>query len=147
LNAINNISSHHLIIQSSFFIASRFFPLVILSISGFYRLTCVLQMGKKRGGLPLRKELDNLQYLQSHPEIHQYFSDAGCLTYVEKLQEGYHQGITEAFAKSYDGNKATIGPLEIQVDEAAIASATGMPRTGKNGSRPQSLRIWILDLI
>ena len=51
-------------------------------------------MGKRRGGPPLKKELDNIQYLQSHPEIHQYFLDIGCLTYVERLQEGYHQGIT-----------------------------------------------------
>jgi hypothetical protein len=48
-----------------------------------------------------------------------------------KGYKGYHQGIIEAFAKSYEGNKATIGPLEIQVDEASIASATGMPRTGQ----------------
>ena len=88
-------------------------------------------MGKKWGGPPLRKELDNIQYLQSHPEIHQYLLDAGCLTYVEKLQEGYHQGITEAFEKYYDGNKATVGPLEIQVDEEAMAFATSMPRTWK----------------
>jgi hypothetical protein len=88
-------------------------------------------MGKKRSGLPLMKDLDSIQYLQSHPNIHQYFSDAGCLTYVEMLQEGYHQGITEAFEKSYDGNKATVFPLQIQVDEATIASATGMPRIGK----------------
>jgi hypothetical protein len=40
-------------------------------------------------------------------------------------------GITETFAKSYDGSKAIVGPLEIQVDEASIASATGMPRIGK----------------
>ena len=104
-------------------------------------------MGKKWGGPPLRKDLDNIQYLQSHPEIHQYFSDAGCLTYVEKLQEGYHQGIIEAFAKSYDGRKAIVGPLEIQVDEPAIAFAIGMPRTRKNGSKSQSPRIWSLDLI
>ena len=70
-------------------------------------------MGKKWGGPPLRKELDNIQYLQSHPEIHQYFSDVDCLTYVEKIQEGYHQVIEEAFAKYYDGNKATVGTLEI----------------------------------
>jgi len=88
-------------------------------------------MGRKRGGLPLRKDLDNIQYLQSHPEIHQLFSEAGCLAYVEKLQEGYHQGITEAFAKSYDGDKATVSHLEMQVDEAAIASATVMPRIGQ----------------
>jgi hypothetical protein len=48
------------------------------------------------------------------------------------LQEGYHQGITEVFAKSFDGKKATVGPLEIQSDEAIIDSSTGMPRTGKN---------------
>ena len=88
-------------------------------------------MGKKWGGPPLKKESDIIQYLQSHPKIHQYFSDAGYLAYVEKLQEGYHHGITEAFAKSYDGNKAIVGPLEIKVDEATIASATGMPRIGK----------------
>jgi hypothetical protein len=89
-------------------------------------------MGKRRGGPPLRKELDSIQYLQSHPEIHQYFSDTGCLTYVERLQEGYHQGITEVFAKYFDGKKATVGSLEIQADEATIASVTGMPRIGKN---------------
>jgi hypothetical protein len=87
-------------------------------------------MGRKQGGLPLRKELDIILYLQSHPEIHQLFSEAGCLAYVEKLQEGYHQGITEAFAKSYDGGKAKVGHLEMQVDEVDIASTTGMPRIG-----------------
>jgi hypothetical protein len=60
---------------------------------------------------------------------------------VEKLQEGYHQGITETFAKSYDGSKATIGPLEIQVDEAAIVLLQACQGQGKNGSRPQSPRI------
>jgi hypothetical protein len=75
--------------------------------------------------------LDSIQFLQSHLEICQYFSDTSCLNYVEKLQEGFDQGITETFAKSYDGNKATIVPLEIQVDEAAIDSTTGMPRIGK----------------
>jgi len=89
-------------------------------------------MGRKRGGPPLRKELDNLSYLQSHPEVHQFFSDVGCITFVERLQEGYHQGITEVFSKSYDGKKATVGSLEIIVDEAVIASTTGLPRTGQS---------------
>ena len=88
-------------------------------------------MARKRGGPPLRKELDSIQYLESHPQIHKMFSDACCLTYVQKLQARYHQGLTEAFAKSYDGCKVTIGPLEMQIDEASIASATGMPREGE----------------
>jgi hypothetical protein len=89
-------------------------------------------MERKQGGLLLRKELDNLSFLQSHPEVQKHFSDAGCMTYVEKLQEGYHQAIAETFAKSYDGKKATVGSLELIVDEAAIASATGLPRTGQS---------------
>jgi hypothetical protein len=70
--------------------------------------------------------------LQSHPEVYQFFSNVGCITYVERLQEGYHQAIAEIFAKSYDGKKATVGSLELIVDEAAIASATGLPRTGQS---------------
>jgi hypothetical protein len=89
-------------------------------------------MERKRGGPLLRKELDNLSFLQSHPEVQKRFSDAGCMTYVEKLQEGYHQAIAETFAKSYDGKKATVGSLELIVDEAAIASATGLPRIGQS---------------
>jgi hypothetical protein len=89
-------------------------------------------MERKQGGRLLRKELDNLSFLQSYPEVQKRFSDAGCMTYVERLQEGYHQVIAEIFAKSYDGSKATVGSLELIVDEVAIASATGLPRTGQN---------------
>jgi hypothetical protein len=91
-----------------------------------------LQMARKQGGLLLRKELDNLSFLRSYPEVQKRFSDASCMTYVERLQEGYHQATAEIFAKSYDGKKATVSSLELIVDEAAIASATGLPRTGQS---------------
>jgi hypothetical protein len=89
-------------------------------------------MARKRSGLLLRKELDNLSFLQSHPDVQKRFSDAGCMNYVERLQHGYHQATTEVFAKSYDGKKASVGSLEMIVDEAAIAIATGLPRTGQS---------------
>jgi hypothetical protein len=88
-----------------------------------------LQMERKQGGLLLRKELDNLSCLWSYLEVQKRVSDAGCMTYVEKLQEGYHQETTEIFANSYDGKKTTVSSLELIVNEAAIASATGLPRT------------------
>jgi hypothetical protein len=47
------------------------------------------------------------------------------------LQLGYHQGVTEAFAKTYDGCKVKIGPLEMQIDEASITATTEMPREGQ----------------
>jgi hypothetical protein len=70
--------------------------------------------------------------LQSQPEVHKFFSDVGCITYVKRLQEGYHQGIAKVFSKYYDGKKATMGSLELIVDEASIASTIGLPRTCQN---------------
>jgi hypothetical protein len=70
--------------------------------------------------------------LQSHPEVQKWFSDAGCMTYVENLQEGYHQAIVENFSKSYDGKKATVGSLELILDEATIVSTTSLPKTGQS---------------
>jgi transketolase C-terminal domain/subunit len=75
--------------------------------------------------------LDSLSFLQSHPDVQKRFSDTGCMSYVERLQNGYHQTTTEVFAKSYDGKRASVGSLEMIVDEAAIATATGLPRTGQ----------------
>jgi hypothetical protein len=89
-------------------------------------------MARKRSGLLLRKELDNLSFLQSHPDVQKHFSDAGCMNYVEKLQHGYHQATTKVFSKSYDGKKASVGSLEMIIDEAAIATTTGLPRTGQS---------------
>jgi hypothetical protein len=89
-------------------------------------------MARKQSGSLLRKELDSLSFLQAHPEVQKRFSDAGCMGYVEKLQDGYHQTTVEVFAKSYDGNKACVGSLEIIVDEAAIATATSLPRSGQS---------------
>jgi hypothetical protein len=75
-----------------------------------------LQIERKKGRQLLRKELDNLSFLQSYPELHKCFLDAGCMTYVERSQEGCHQEIAEVFAKSYDGRKDTVGSLELIVD-------------------------------
>jgi hypothetical protein len=91
-----------------------------------------LQMERKRSGLLLRKELDNLSFLQSHPDVQKRFSDAGCMGYVERLQNGCHQTIVEAFAKSYDGNKASVGFVEMIFDDAAIATTTNLPRSGQS---------------
>jgi hypothetical protein len=86
-------------------------------------------MTRKQGGQLMRKELDNLFFLQSYPEVKKCFSDVGYMTYVGRLQEGCHHAITEVFSKYYDGGKATVGLLELIVDEVVVASATGLPRT------------------
>jgi hypothetical protein len=85
----------------------------------------------KKGGPALRKELDDICYLESHPDVCQLFKDAGCYKFCEKLQSS-HQQVAEAFALTFDGRKAVIGQDEFQVDEALIAEVTELPRTGEN---------------
>jgi hypothetical protein len=84
----------------------------------------------KKGGALLRKELNDIAYLESHPEICQMFRDVGCYRYCEKLQ-GFHQGVVEAFSLTFDGAKAKVGTIEMQVDEAIIAATTELPGTGE----------------
>ena len=84
-------------------------------------------MAKKRSSLLLRKELDSLSFLQSHPDVQKNFLDTGCMSYVERLQNGFHQITAEAFAKSYDGNRASVGSVEMIVHEVAIATSTSLP--------------------
>ena len=74
---------------------------------------------KKGGGPSLRQELGDISYLESHPEVCQFFKDAGYYRFCEKIQ-GSHQQVEEAFALSFDGSKALIGKEEFQVDETLI---------------------------
>jgi hypothetical protein len=77
-------------------------------------------MVKKRGGLLLKRELSNLSFLESHPEVQRYFSNAGCMEFVNRLQSGYHQATAEAFAMSFDGNRARVGSVEIKVEKMVL---------------------------
>ena len=60
----------------------------------FTGLIIDFQMARKRGGLLLKKELNNLSYLQTFPDVQKRFSDVGCINFVEKLQEGHHTEIS-----------------------------------------------------
>ena len=77
----------------------------------------------KKGGTLLRKELNDITYLEAHPEIFQMFRDAGYYRFYEKLQ-GFHQGVVEAFAMTFDGSKSKVGTIEVQVEEAIVVAAT-----------------------
>jgi hypothetical protein len=92
-----------------------------LSGSSSYRMV------RKRSGALLKRELDSLSFLQTHPKVERHFSNTGCIGFVERLQIGCHQSTTKAFAKTFDGNKTHVGSMEIRVDEAAIAVATSLP--------------------
>ena len=85
---------------------------------------------KKGGGPSLRQKLGDISYLESHPKVFQFFKDAGCYRFCEKIQ-GSHQQVAEVFSLSFDGSKALIGKEEFQVDETLIAEVEELPRTGE----------------
>jgi hypothetical protein len=84
----------------------------------------------KKGGSTLRKELDDISYLELHLEVCQLFNNAGCYNFCKKLQSS-HQQVAEAFAINFDGKKAIIGWDEFEVDEGLIAEVIELPRTGE----------------
>ena len=84
----------------------------------------------KKGGPALRQELGDISYLESHPEVCQFFKDAGCYKFCEKIQ-GSHQQVAEAFSLYFDGSKALIGKEELMVDETLIEEVTELPRNGE----------------
>jgi len=88
----------------------------------------------------LKRELSDLSYLQSHPDVQRHFSNAGCMEFVNRLQSGHHQVTAEAFALSFDGNRARLGSIEIKVDEKFIAEATGLPMTGQKWFKTTALK-------
>ena len=62
----------------------------------------------KKGGPTLRQDLGDISYLEAHPEVCQFFKDAGCYRFCEKIQ-GSHQQVAKAFSLSFDGSKEVIG--------------------------------------
>jgi hypothetical protein len=84
----------------------------------------------KKGTSTLRKELNDISYLKSHPEVCQMFRDAGCYNFCKKLQSSRQQ-VVEAFALNFDGKKTIIGRDEFEIDEALIVEVTELPMTGE----------------
>jgi hypothetical protein len=84
----------------------------------------------KKGTSTLRKELNDIGYLESHPEVCQMFKDAGCYNFCKKLQS-FHQQVVEAFAINFDGKKAIISRDEFEIDESLIAEVIELPTTGE----------------
>ncbi len=81
----------------------------------------------KKGGHALRKELDGIWYLEAHPKVCQFFKDARCFQYYQKLQSS-HQQVAEAIALTFDGRKAVIGKEDFLVDEALIVEVIELPK-------------------
>jgi hypothetical protein len=84
----------------------------------------------KKGATTLRKELNDIGYLEAHPEVCQMFKNVGCFNFCKKL-DSFHQQVAEVFALSFNGKKACIGQDKFQIDEDLIAEVTKLPTAGE----------------
>ena len=78
--------------------------------------------------LPLRTELGGVWYLESHPQVVDFFKSSGVFDYCEKLTS-FNQQLAESFAQGYNGRTVNIVKEEFHIDEATISECTGLPRT------------------
>jgi hypothetical protein len=58
------------------------------------------------------------------------YEQAGWVPFLEKFK-GHHEGISLAFAQTYDGESVQFGDMKLTITEATIAEATGLPMAGE----------------
>jgi hypothetical protein len=54
----------------------------------------------------------------------------GWLTFVQRF-EGFNLVVAQQFALTFDGCRAKVGDIQLEIDEKFISSATGLPATGQ----------------
>ena len=70
------------------------------------------------------------------------FEPCGWLVFCQKLQE-HDANVTLAFAQGFDGKTTKIRDMTIEVTEASIATATGIPQTGERWFKNKP--VWAID--
>ena len=74
----------------------------------------------------VRIELNGLQNVLSHDDMMGRLSQVGWLEFIQSFN-GFNLEVARAFANTFDGAKAKIGDVQIQVTEEFIAKATSLP--------------------
>jgi len=78
----------------------------------------------------VRIESNGPQTLLSHDNTTGKLSQFSWLGFIESFN-GFNLEVAKAFAKTFDGTKAKIGIVQIQVTEEFIAKAPSLPRKGE----------------
>jgi hypothetical protein len=89
-----------------------------------------INMGK--GGHVKRKELEGPEIMEAYEDNRLIFDRAGWYLYCTKLY-GYHYVAARAFAESFNGQRARIVDLVMQIIEESIVAACNLPTDGEKG--------------
>jgi hypothetical protein len=78
----------------------------------------------------VRIEPNGSQALLTHDDAISDIQAHGWDIFIRKF-EGYNLAVAQDFAQSFDGSKAKIGDLQLEVTEDSIARATGLSQEGE----------------
>jgi hypothetical protein len=78
----------------------------------------------------VRIEPNDNQALLMFDNARKDLEDNGWLTFVQRF-EGFNLVVAQQFAMTFDGCRAKVGDIQLEIDEEFISSATGLPATGQ----------------
>jgi hypothetical protein len=77
----------------------------------------------------VRIELNGSQAFLSHDDVVDDLVVFGWVKFIQSF-EGFNLEVAQDFSQTFDGTRAKIGDLQLQVSEESIAEATGLSREG-----------------
>jgi hypothetical protein len=78
----------------------------------------------------VRIEPNGSQALLLFDNAWKYLEDNGRLTFVQRF-EGFNIVVAQQFTLTFDGCRAKVGDVQLEINEEFISSATGLPITGQ----------------
>jgi hypothetical protein len=77
----------------------------------------------------VRIEMNGSQALLSHDDVVDDLVAFGWVKFIQSF-EGFNLEVAQDFSQTFDGTKAKIGDLQLEVSEDSIAEATGLSQEG-----------------
>jgi len=79
-----------------------------------------------------------MEIFDGYIECQKVFRRAGLIPFFQKFQ-GYNEQVSKEFALNFDGKRARIGEIEIEIIEEFVAQVTYFPRQGGKWFKNQIL--------
>jgi hypothetical protein len=82
----------------------------------------------------VRAEPNGSQALLMFDSARADLEEFGWLSFIQKF-DGFNLGVARQFALTFDGCRAKVGDVQLQIDEQFLSLATGLPITGQRWSK------------
>src|ERR1700677_5020444 len=82
----------------------------------------------------VRAEPNGSQALLTFDGAYANLEEFGWLSFIRKF-DGFNISVARQFALSFDGCRATVGDLQLEVTEHSLSLATGLPVKGEKWSK------------